>query len=207
MKLSVSNESIEYILDTLGNLYLKHGETIYDIVICADDTLCVEEFPSELMIDLTEVEVQNYKKKLIMLSDPSSLTDQIEISQVIDEATKKEEGCEKYYYENHIYDEGDIYNDDGEEAVEFMYADEKKKNIKIIEFGESVALYDVIVHNVDLDSRDIVMKTKLLNQIPIYRINICPLNRLSFRAIGCEEYIYNIDIDENNKLKLVKVTV
>lgn len=199
MKLSISNESVEYILDTLGNLYLKHGEHVYDFVIGMDNTISIEELPSNYEIDLTEIEI-NCDGKLVMLSNPKSLKDQIEISDSIE---KNDDG-DKYYYENNLYDEGDIYDDDEiEEYVTFMYTNPEKKSIKIIELGESVALYDVIVHNIDLKSNDIVMKTKLVNQIPIYRINICSNNMLSFRPIGCEQLIYSINIDNNNKLKLI----
>lgn len=206
MKLSISNETVEYILDTFGNLYLKHNGVLYDFVIGMDDFLNIEPLPLHYEINMVEAKGE-YEGKLGLLSDPKSLEDHINIiNDVTNYKHTNDEVEEKYYYENAMYDENnydDDYEYDNEESVIFLYTNSDNKETKIIELSDSTALYDIIVHNTDLLSNDIVMKTKLINQIPIYRINICRDTTISFRAIGGKEYLYDIQLHDNNELGLV----
>ena len=208
MKISVSSETIEYVLDNMGNIYLERNGNIYDFVVGTNNNLCIEKLPSHYFDNIVETK-GDYEKTLELLSDPKSLKDHIDITGDIMEAKYMNDDAEhKYYYENIMYDEDDgedeinDYNYNNEESVVFLYTNQDNK-IKTIELCDSIPLYDIVARDGDLSSGSIVMKTKLVNQIPIYRMNICNDKVISFRSIGDEENIYDICL-QDDELVLIK---
>jgi hypothetical protein len=72
----------------------------------------------------------------------------------------------------------------------------------IIDGDDCMALYDTLIYDGNPSSCNLIFKTKLLNDLAIYRLCVYTSGHISFRPIGSSDKKYVINVDENDTINI-----
>lgn len=201
MNLLINNEQIEVIFDYGGNVYFKHNQNYFDLDVDSNNNLtcgaCIVHDNNE---NLSNKQIKIGELKLT--SDSKSLKGhaQREIDRKIslmdnsdDIAEFNEDEQYKYLYEDKEYNDYDSQNDDDDddnnEYVKFLSLGE---TVNIYDYDDSVALYDTLIYNDDMEHGVLCFKTCLVGINPCFRLKIYKNGIISFRALGTKDNMYRL---------------
>lgn len=194
--------------DKHGNVYFSSDKTadLYDLTITNTNTLLCEKY--NIKNDLSK-EDDIIVGTLVLFNDNETLRGKI-IKETAESDTDSNSDNEltddiykKYLVEDLEYNEYIERHNTNEPYFSFNIVSKnslKNSLNKIIFDRESTdALYDTIIYDTN-----IIMKTTLVNDRPLYRLRIFKSGDIKFRAIGGNEISYKISYNDNNEIFLIE---
>ncbi|AYV83554.1 MAG: hypothetical protein Hyperionvirus8_38 [Hyperionvirus sp.] len=201
-------------VDKCGNIYfaLKSDPSkLYDITVTKDNLIVcdryVEEQKGDAEPDTEEIIVGELKP---FDEDEKTLRQKIikqkrEEDETADDSDKDDETNEdiqkKYFPEDLEYNEYIDIRKTKEPYFVFSMVDDLSE---MIVNRESVpALYETIIYEGDFEKNSPILKTTLINDLPLYRLCIYTSGDIKFRAIGSRDNIYKLDQMELKPIQLL----
>lgn len=215
-----NNKTAELFLDTNGNVYIFYNENLYDVSITGTNTLVVSLIPNITQQHIDDMNVtstfslnkgmlklnnkeRSLKGRIVRekLKEKSENPDQDKQEEDDEEDDKNDKNKEikynEYYYENNTYQEDFTAVDSDDEEEKVFFLGKGVNDIKILNYDDDVPLYDTLIYDNDINTGEPVIKTKLVNTEPIFRLKIYKSGNILFRPIGCPEQSYELVLNEN----------
>ena len=210
------------LFDKKGNAYFKHpsssNDELYDVVVTRDNKIELDKYfvkqQQHQKKDSEDFIETKYKRgELTSLTDTKTLKGTIktihkEEQDVHDpnaeyDSDDDEPIMKRYYPEDEQYNE---FVDDEDEYLEInegYFAFSFESNAKgrdpdsmLRDIDDNEALYDTIVYDGTPEHNTLLFKTRLVNDLTIYRLIIYTNGQLVFRPIGGRETVYRLNLDD-----------
>jgi hypothetical protein len=206
MDLLIDNNKIEILFDTLGNIYFEFNNSYYELIITKTNDIICEKIQYELVPgDCSNISFGRIKTNSLHHKTIKKLQEQEE-QEDLDEFDSDNEQEHDYKIrskylpeDNEFYEEYDYSESDDENIEYIIFLKNNAKEPRIVKSEELyVPLYDTLVYNNDV----ITFKTKLMNSVPIYRLNLYMNNKLAFRPIDKPTKYYKF-VCESDSLTII----
>lgn len=205
MSSTILDGKICYIFDKGGNIYFSPSNepsNYYELNITSNNSLSCEKIIMPICYDDTKFNIGD----LVQLDDTSLKIKTQEILEEDDDYNSDDDTQKKYMPENFEYNEY-MQNDDNDddEKVFFNFSEKMNLDNNFIHLDDvSNALYDTIVYRGDIANNELVMKTTMINDMPLYRLCLYTSGDIKFRPFGSENQFYKLKYDDiENNIKLV----
>lgn len=218
IKINVSNKEILCTFDKYGNVYFSLSDNpneLYDLIITNKNTISCEKYNTnneenrELSsegINIGELvpfyNNMTLREKLIK----EKMNEYEENNSDSDNETEITEDIqEKYMPEDLEFNEYINKRDNCDEPYFSFNTSSNAKDLenKLVFDREIIhALYDTLIYEGAPDSANLIMKTTLVNDIPLYRLCIFTSGSIKFRPIGSSELSYKLNYDTTNGITM-----
>lgn len=221
MKIVLPGKVIGISFDTTGNVYFTLDNTTYEILIDRANKISCEKCPEPELICPDNSDNKLLTGNLMEL-DESSLKKRIENEEKTNSDDEYEEKTgdiiQQNYPENNEFDEiinvKQIAGSDSDEEIDgpneiipvyFAFSSVTNSDIsKLVKYigDDTPALYDTLLYEESSDKEQIQLigKTTMVNDTPMYRLNISSNGKITFRPIGykLQEYILEYNQETQN---------
>lgn len=212
--IKLSNCDISCTFDKYGNVYLslfENPEEIYDLNISNTNNLFCEKYT------ISEKKTENTSPtlnigELIPFYNNTTLRGKIIKDYLDDDYSDNDSDNEftediqkKYWPEDLEFNEYMDKRINTNEPYFSFNLNTHKNDLenKLIYDREHIhALYDTLIYEGNLEVNTLLMKTSLVNDIPLYRLSIFTSGDILFRAIGSTQLHYKILFDKEQGLML-----
>ena len=200
IEIKLENKIIYCNFDKYGNIYFSVDNEIYDLYITNKNTLVLDKYNIDNNND-TDADNIITIGEIIPFYNNATLRGKIikETNNDSDDDEYKKNYFQEDLEFNEYINEKENYD---QPYFTFNITSDLNINNNLIVDRETIhALYDCIIYSGNFETGNIMMKTTLVNDMPIYRLCVYTSGDIKFRPIGSSETIYKLQYD--NKLILV----
>lgn len=219
IKIKLQNKDVLCTFDKYGNIYFSspdNPDELYDITITNTNTILCERYGSNYDngSDQADYSEDINVGELVPFYNNSTLRGKIIKEEIYgyeggdnsDSDTELNEDIQKRYFQedleyNEYINERDNYD---EPYFSFNVSSHAKDLVNNLVFDRGIihALYDTLVYEGAPDSANLIMKTTLVNDTPLYRLSVFTSGDIKFRPIGSNELSYKLCYDTTYGLML-----
>lgn len=194
---------ISFAYDNNGNIYLLKDEKIYMFEINKDNQVSLFEInPNKITINLNntnEKNIENIKKinkqNALHIKSIENAIDEIEemsdeekeqYNDIAEQYNMYKYNPEKRYYkeEPHIIDSDDNADNDDESRIEIYENNYEKNNLIKITSDFDMPSFETLIISGNENSTNIIFRTEIINDQPLYRITIYTDGIIYLNIIG-----------------------
>jgi len=219
IKIKLPNKEVLCTFDKYGNIYFSlsdNPDELYDLTITDTNTILCEKYINQNNDNNQEFRSEDVNVgDLVPFYNNSTLRGKI-IKEKLDDYEEDDYGSDtelditedvqrQYLQEDLEFNEYSSKRDNCDEPYFSFNVSSCSKDLEgsLVFDRETIhALYDTLIYDGIPDSANLIMKTTLVNDMPLYRLCIFTSGDIKFRAIGSRELSYKLCYDANYGLML-----